>query len=167
MTHQGGVIDDVEVQDAWNEAGADTLDSVRPGLAAGQHRRVGRFDGDDSGRRPMLLPHPADSGQGSARPDAGDGALRHACQIAQIDTFIDSLPETVKKVAVLDRTKAPGALGEPLYQDVCTVFQEKAEHPVIVGGRYGLGSKDFTPTMVKAVFFTIPVAMTRKLLTNR
>jgi len=54
--------------------------------------------------------------------------------------------------AVLDRTKAPGSLGEPLYQDVCTVFQERGEAPVIVGGRYGLGSKDFTPTMVKATF---------------
>ncbi len=66
--------------------------------------------------------------------------------------FLRALPATGKKIAVLDRTKAPGAVGEPLYQDVCTVFQEKAEIPVIVGGRYGLGSKDFTPTMVKAVF---------------
>lgn len=66
--------------------------------------------------------------------------------------FLSALPATARRIAVLDRTKAPGALGEPLYQDVCTVFQEKAEHPVIVGGRYGLGSKEFTPTMVKAVF---------------
>ena len=66
--------------------------------------------------------------------------------------FLRVLPATSKRIAVLDRTKAPGAVGEPLYQDVCTVFQEKGETPVIVGGRYGLGSKDFTPTMVKAVF---------------
>jgi pyruvate-ferredoxin/flavodoxin oxidoreductase len=66
--------------------------------------------------------------------------------------FLRALPVTGKRIAVLDRTKVPGALGEPLYQDVCTVFQEKDETPVIVGGRYGLGSKDFTPTMVKAVF---------------
>ena len=66
--------------------------------------------------------------------------------------FLRALPATGKRIAVLDRTKAPGAVGEPLYQDVCTVFQERAEHPVIVGGRYGLGSKEFTPTMVKAVF---------------
>ncbi|NVM57815.1 MAG: pyruvate:ferredoxin (flavodoxin) oxidoreductase [Desulfobacterales bacterium] len=66
--------------------------------------------------------------------------------------FLRTLPATGKRIAVLDRTKAPGSLGEPLYQDVCTVFQEKAQHPVIVGGRYGLGSKDLTPTMVKAVF---------------
>ena len=66
--------------------------------------------------------------------------------------FLRALPATARRIAVLDRTKTPGSLGEPLYQDVCTVFQEKGEIPVIVGGRYGLGSKDFTPTMVKAVF---------------
>ena len=66
--------------------------------------------------------------------------------------FLRALPSTVKRLSVLDRTKSPGALAEPLYRDVCTLFQERGEHPVIVGGRYGLGSKDFTPTMVKAVF---------------
>ena len=66
--------------------------------------------------------------------------------------FLTALPSTVKRIAVLERTKAPGSLGEPFYRDVCTVYQERKEHPVIVGGRYGLGSKDFTPTMVKAVF---------------
>ena len=69
-----------------------------------------------------------------------------------IEHFLRALPATGNRIAVLDRTKSPGALGEPLYQDVCTVFQERAETPVLVGGRYGLGSKDFTPTMVKAVF---------------
>ncbi|MCJ7596679.1 MAG: pyruvate:ferredoxin (flavodoxin) oxidoreductase [Desulfobacterales bacterium] len=66
--------------------------------------------------------------------------------------FLRALPSTVKRLAVLDRTKSPGALGEPLYRDISTLFQERDEHPLIVGGRYGLGSKDFTPTMVKAVF---------------
>lgn len=66
--------------------------------------------------------------------------------------FFRALPSTARRIAVLDRTKAPGALGEPLYQDVCTAFQERADTPIIVGGRYGLGSKDFTPSMVKAVF---------------
>ena len=66
--------------------------------------------------------------------------------------FLRALPSTVKRLSVLDRTKSPGALAEPLYRDVCTVYQERGEHPVIVGGRYGLGSKDLTPTMVKAVF---------------
>jgi pyruvate-ferredoxin/flavodoxin oxidoreductase len=74
--------------------------------------------------------------------------------------FVDALPKTVKKIAVLDRTKEPGSLGEPLYLDVRTAIGEamakgKApfkKYPVIVGGRYGLGSKEFNPAMVKAVF---------------
>jgi len=66
--------------------------------------------------------------------------------------FFDVLPKTVKKIAVLDRTKEPGALGEPLYLDVCNLFFGKADAPVIVGGRFGLGSKDTTPTHIAAVF---------------
>ncbi len=66
--------------------------------------------------------------------------------------FLRTLPATTEKIAVLERTKAPGALGEPLYQDVCTVFHEKGDFQEVVGGRYGLGSKDFTPSMAKAVF---------------
>ena len=62
------------------------------------------------------------------------------------------LPNTVETITVLDRTKEAGALGEPLYLDVCTAFMEKGEAPRIIGGRYGLGSKDFTPAMAKAVF---------------
>ncbi len=67
--------------------------------------------------------------------------------------FLRALPATAQRIAVLDRLKAPGSLGEPLYQDICTIFQETGGHaPVIAGGRYGLGSKDLTPTMVKTVF---------------
>ncbi|MCL4515436.1 MAG: pyruvate:ferredoxin (flavodoxin) oxidoreductase [Firmicutes bacterium] len=66
--------------------------------------------------------------------------------------FLDALPKTARRIAVLDRTKEPGSLGEPLYEDVCTVFAEKKDMPVIVGGRYGLSSKEFTPSMARAVF---------------
>ncbi len=66
--------------------------------------------------------------------------------------FFDVLPQSVKKIAVLDRTKEPGALGEPLYQDVKALFYNYENRPVIVGGRYGLGSKDTTPNQIKAVF---------------
>ncbi|NMB46074.1 MAG: pyruvate:ferredoxin (flavodoxin) oxidoreductase [Firmicutes bacterium] len=69
-----------------------------------------------------------------------------------VEHFLAVLPKTVKQIAVLDRTKEPGSLGEPLYQDVCTAFYSKDSRPVIVGGRYGLGSKEFDPSMVKAVF---------------
>ncbi len=66
--------------------------------------------------------------------------------------FLNALPATAEHIAVLDRAKAPGSLGEPLYQDVCTLLQEREDRPVVVGGRYGLGSKDLTPTMVKSVY---------------
>jgi pyruvate-ferredoxin/flavodoxin oxidoreductase len=66
--------------------------------------------------------------------------------------FFDVYPATVKKIAVLDRTKEPGALGEPLYQDIRTMFFEEENAPVIVGGRYGLGSKDTTPSQIQAVY---------------
>ncbi len=66
--------------------------------------------------------------------------------------FLNVLPKSVKKIAVMDRTKEPGSLGEPLYQDVCTVFNQIGQKMTIVGGRYGLGSKEFNPSMVKAIF---------------
>ncbi len=66
--------------------------------------------------------------------------------------FLQAMPASVEKIAVLDRTKEPGSLGEPMYEDVCTVYMEKRETPIIVGGRYGLASAEFTPTMVKAVY---------------
>ncbi|MDR2376399.1 MAG: pyruvate:ferredoxin (flavodoxin) oxidoreductase, partial [Treponema sp.] len=76
------------------------------------------------------------------------------------DLFVKALPATVKAIAVLDRTKEPGALGEPLYEDIRTAIGEVQaagtcpfkDCPLILGGRYGLGSKEFTPAMVKAVF---------------
>ena len=64
--------------------------------------------------------------------------------------FVQALPASCKKIAVLDRTKEPGATGEPLYLDVVSVLQNK--NIEIIGGRYGLSSKEFTPAMVKAVF---------------
>lgn len=69
--------------------------------------------------------------------------------------FVAALPTTTRGIAVLDRTKEPGSLGEPLYLDCVTALHEcyqGAHLPVIVGGRYGLASKEFTPAMVKAVF---------------
>ncbi len=80
--------------------------------------------------------------------------------------FLAALPKTVKTIAVLDRTKEPGCAGEPLYQDVVTAIAEArnegtsplAVEPKIVGGRYGLSSKEFTPAMVKAVFENLAVA---------
>ncbi len=66
--------------------------------------------------------------------------------------FLAAVPQTVKRIAVLDRTKEPGSNGEPLYLDVKDCFYGKENAPIIVGGRYGLGSKDTTPAQVLAVF---------------
>ncbi|MBO6003995.1 MAG: pyruvate:ferredoxin (flavodoxin) oxidoreductase [Verrucomicrobia bacterium] len=81
--------------------------------------------------------------------------------------FVAALPETTRKIAVLDRCKEPGATGEPLFQDVVCAIAEaiaagcthlKNGMPVIMGGRYGLGSKDFTPAQVKAVYDNLAAA---------
>ncbi|MDD7448766.1 MAG: pyruvate:ferredoxin (flavodoxin) oxidoreductase [Phocaeicola sp.] len=66
--------------------------------------------------------------------------------------FLAAVPKTAKRIAVLDRTKEPGAVGEPLYLDVKDCFYGKADAPIIVGGRYGLASKDTTPAQIISVF---------------
>ena len=80
--------------------------------------------------------------------------------------LIDVLPASAKKISVLDRTKEPGALGEPLFLDVVAALEEAITNgtapfksfPTVVGGRYGLGSKEFTPAMVKGVFDNLDAA---------
>ena len=69
------------------------------------------------------------------------------------DAFVNAIPKSAKRIAVLDRTKEPGSLGEPLYLDVCSALMEKGVTNIkVIGGRYGLGSKEFTPSMVLAVY---------------
>ena len=77
-----------------------------------------------------------------------------------VEAFVNAIPKTVKAIAVLDRTKEPGSTGEPLYNDVVSALMEAQHHsywhfdvmPRVIGGRYGLSSKEFNPAMVKAVF---------------
>lgn len=66
--------------------------------------------------------------------------------------FVEALPESVKRIAVLDRAKEPGAAGEPLYLDIRSHFYGKENAPLVVGGRYGLGSKDTTPAQILSVY---------------
>ncbi|KAB8144843.1 pyruvate:ferredoxin (flavodoxin) oxidoreductase [Chloroflexia bacterium SDU3-3] len=82
------------------------------------------------------------------------GVLKvHLFRPFDISAFVDALPATVRSIAVLDRTKEPGAIGEPLYQDVLTALIERGKEGIrVIGGRYGLGSKEFTPAMAKAAF---------------
>jgi pyruvate-ferredoxin/flavodoxin oxidoreductase len=80
-----------------------------------------------------------------------------------VDRFIAALPATTKSIAVLDRTKEPGAIGEPLYLDIVAALAEGdssrfAVAPKVIGGRYGLASHEFTPAMVKAVYDTLKLA---------
>jgi pyruvate-ferredoxin/flavodoxin oxidoreductase len=69
-----------------------------------------------------------------------------------IEAFANALPKTVHSIAALDRTKEPGSIGEPLYLDVVTALAETGRTARVIGGRYGLSSKEFTPSMAKAVF---------------
>ena len=77
------------------------------------------------------------------------------------ERLVEALPPTVRAIAVLDRTKEPGSAGEPLYQDVTTALSEAGRQATIVGGRYGLSSKEFTPAMAKAVFDNLAQATPR------
>ncbi|MCH5378272.1 MAG: pyruvate:ferredoxin (flavodoxin) oxidoreductase, partial [Planctomycetes bacterium] len=87
------------------------------------------------------------------------------------DALLSALPSTVKRVAVLDRTKEPGSNGEPLYQDVVTALAQGLSDgrigsaPLVTGGRYGLSSKEFTPAMVKAVFRELESEKPRRFFT--
>ena len=81
------------------------------------------------------------------------GVLKvHLYRPFSLDHFFKYIPSTVKKISVLDRTKEPGSIGEPLFQDVRNAYFDKAVRPIIVGGRYGLGSKDTTPAHIVAVY---------------
>ncbi|WP_195244333.1 pyruvate:ferredoxin (flavodoxin) oxidoreductase [Clostridium celatum] len=76
----------------------------------------------------------------------------HLFRPFSVEHLLKVIPQTVEKICVIDRTKEPGSNGEPLYLDVCSAFYGKENAPKIVGGRYGLASKDVTPSDIKAVF---------------
>ncbi len=76
----------------------------------------------------------------------------HLYRPFSVEHLLKVIPESATKIAVLDRTKEPGSLGEPLYQDVCTALLESGKLRTIVAGRYGLGSKDTTPAQIVAVY---------------
>jgi pyruvate-ferredoxin/flavodoxin oxidoreductase len=132
-------------------------------LTGRQYRLFDYFGAPDAERVIVLM----GSGVETARETAGHlngcgdkvGVVQvHLFRPFSVNDFVDAVPPTTNAIAVLDRTKEPGAPGEPLYQDVVTAFAEavaarrRSAMPRIFGGRYGLGSKEFTPAMVKAVF---------------
>jgi len=83
-----------------------------------------------------------------------------------IDAFMAAVPDSAQAVTILDRTKEPGAVGEPLYTDICAAYIDKGvAPPKIMGGRYGLSSKEFNPSMVKAIYDNMAASKPRKRFT--
>jgi pyruvate-ferredoxin/flavodoxin oxidoreductase len=134
-------------------------------LAARTGRRYGLVDYSghpEAERVVVLVGSGAQTAEETARFLSGRGEKVGVVTVRLIrpfpaGRFLEALPPTVRSIAVLDRTKEPGAPGEPLYLDVVTTLAEArseglAREPRVVGGRYGLSSKEFTPAMVKAVF---------------
>ena len=133
----------------------------RFGLLTGRNYKLFEYVGDPDAERVIIM-----MGSGCETAEETITALRASGEKVgllkvrlyrpfPVQRFVDALPRSAKSIAVLDRTKEPGSAGEPLYQDVVTALAEvvNAEfRPRIVGGRYGLASKEFTPAMVKAVF---------------
>ncbi|HEY6245997.1 MAG TPA: pyruvate:ferredoxin (flavodoxin) oxidoreductase [Pyrinomonadaceae bacterium] len=134
---------------------------ARFGELTGRHYKLFDFVGDPEAERVLVM-----MGSGCEAAEETVEALRCCGEKVgllkvrlyrpfSVSNFIESLPSTTKAIAVLDRTKEPGSTGEPLYQDVVTSLAEtgRFEHNVrIIGGRYGLSSKEFTPAMIKSVF---------------
>jgi pyruvate-ferredoxin/flavodoxin oxidoreductase len=126
------------------------------------HRLVDRFGAPDAERVLVIMGSGVGAAQEAVERRAAGGGREGVIAIRLFRPFpkqalLEALPATVRQVAVLDRTKEPGAPGEPLYQDVLTTLAEavasgaRASLPRVVGGRYGLGSKEFTPAMVAGV----------------
>jgi pyruvate-ferredoxin/flavodoxin oxidoreductase len=134
---------------------------TRFGLLTGRNYKLFEYVGDPDAERVIIM-----MGSGCETTEETISALRaNGAKVGllkvrlyrpfPVDRFVKALPRTVRSIAVLDRTKEPGSAGEPLYQDVVTALNEVVDagfRPRIIGGRFGLASKEFTPAMVKAVF---------------
>ncbi|MCW5943981.1 MAG: pyruvate:ferredoxin (flavodoxin) oxidoreductase [Fimbriimonadaceae bacterium] len=150
-----------ETVNPYYDRAADLVQETMDRFAEVVGRRYGLFDyvGDPKAERVVVL-----MGSGAeAAEEAVEALVAKGEKVGLVKVrlyrpfdvarFVASLPDTVKAIAVLDRTKEPGAIGEPLYQDVVTALSERPHplRPLVIGGRYGLSSKEFTPAMVKAV----------------
>jgi len=128
------------------------------GSLCGRSYRLFRYDGHPEAERVVVsMGSGAEVVRETAVWLASKGDKVGALQVLlyrpfSVADFLSAMPKTVDSVAVLDRTKEPGATGEPLYQDVVTAFAQADRTPRVIGGRYGLSSKEFHPGMAKAVF---------------
>jgi pyruvate-ferredoxin/flavodoxin oxidoreductase len=135
------------------------------GLTGRRYRLFDYFGAPDAERVIVVLGSAGETALTTLEAQSGRGEKVGLIQVAlyrpfDVEAFAAAVPATVKAMAVLDRTKEPGAMGEPLYLDVRAALSEAEDRglarwgspPKVVGGRYGLGSKDFTPAMAKAVY---------------
>ncbi|MCC7415530.1 MAG: pyruvate:ferredoxin (flavodoxin) oxidoreductase [Acidobacteria bacterium] len=159
-----------EAVNRYYDAAPAIVQSVmdRFGALTGRRHRLFEYDGAPDAERVIVI-----MGSGAEAVRATVRALGTAAKVGVLTVklfrpfsaadFVAALPPEVRAIAVLDRTKEPGAIGEPLYQDVVTAIAEHRSgarfvgpdgprDPIVIGGRYGLGSKEFTPAMAKAVF---------------
>jgi len=151
-----------EAANPFHDAVPDAVQAAMDQLADVTGRRYQLFDyeGADDAEDVMIL---MGSGTGAAS-DWLEGARQQGRKVGvltvrlfrpfSVGDFVEALPLSTKRIAVLDRTKEPGSVGEPLYGDVCAALVERWPRPLplVIGGRYGLGSKEFTPAMVEGVF---------------
>ncbi|MFZ0546107.1 MAG: pyruvate:ferredoxin (flavodoxin) oxidoreductase [Candidatus Promineifilaceae bacterium] len=141
----------------------ETMD--RFGALTGRHYHLFDYAGHPEAERVIvLMGSGAETAEQTAKYLAAQGEKVGVVKVRLYrpfdgEAFVNALPETTKRISVLDRTKEPGAMGEPLYQDVVSAvvevwpeLKEGRSLPSMVGGRYGLSSKEFTPGMVKAIF---------------
>jgi pyruvate-ferredoxin/flavodoxin oxidoreductase len=137
----------------------DTMDKFAK-LVGRQYRLFDYAGAPDAERVMVLMGSGAETAQETVDYLAASGEKVGVLKVRlyrpfSISHFVDALPPSVKAIAVLDRTKEPGGIGEPLYMDVVSALQESdafENRPRVIGGRYGLSSKEFTPAMVKGVF---------------
>jgi pyruvate-ferredoxin/flavodoxin oxidoreductase len=156
-----------EAANPWYEACPGVMQATMDRFAerTGRRYRLFEFAGAPDADRVIVL-------MGSAAETAGETAAWLNARGERVgvltvrlyrpfhlDAFVAALPATTRRIAVLDRTKEPGALGEPLYLDVVTALRERwsalypgQSEPSVIGGRYGLASKEFTPAMARAVY---------------
>ena len=131
------------------------------GLTGRQYHLFDYYGAPDAERVIILMGSGAETAQETVEALTGQGEKVGVLKVRlfrpfDVSRFFAALPGSVKAIAVLDRTKEPGGAGEPLYQDVITALAETRTNgtppPRVIGGRYGLSSKEFTPAMVKGVF---------------
>ena len=148
-----------EAANPFHDAVPNVVEQVFAELEAltGRHYGLVDYEGDPNAERVIVM-------MGSGTGAAGEAVAKMTSEGQRVgvltvrlfrpfpvDAFLAALPDTARSIVVLDRTKEPGSVGEPLLQDVVTVLADSGRAGVrVIGGRYGLGSKEFTPAMAKA-----------------